>query len=95
MMRVLAMLVVMGWGGWCMAAAGHAPAGTSTAHPETYPAVAHQPAWAGSMVVVIGIMFAAALVAGLLVRSVAPEEMPVTHSHDDPAGSAHGHGGHH
>lgn len=92
MVRVVALMIVLGWSGWCLAAAGHAPApGSASQAAETYPAVPPRPVWAGTMVAVIGVMFAAALVAGLL----SPEdEMPVTHSHDEPPGSIHGHGHH-
>jgi hypothetical protein len=96
-MRMLVMVLVIGWAGWCLAASGQPAAGARNGSPQeaSYPAVAYRPAWTGTMVGIIAVMFVAALVAGLLVRSVAPEEMPDTHSLDEPPGSIHGHGAHH
>ena len=100
MKRVLAMLLMLVWSSWCLGAeSGHeaAPHAPEAHHAESNPAVAHQPAWAGTMVAVIGMMFAAALVAGLLVRPAPPEELDAG-AHDDHHGSshdAHGHAGHH
>lgn len=109
MKRVLVMVLVLGWAGWCMGSDAHhepaetgapAPHANQTHHAEANPTVAHQPKWAGTLVAVIGVMFAAAIVAGLLVRPTPAEEPPDSHGHGDAHGGAddghgHGHAGHH
>jgi hypothetical protein len=48
--------------------------------------------WPGPTVFVILCLFLAAAVIGPIVRAHAPEEMPPTHSHDEPPGASHHHG---
>jgi hypothetical protein len=48
--------------------------------------------WAGIVWLIIGGLFLAAMVIGPIVRANLPEEVPMTHSHDEPPGSSHHHG---
>jgi putative Mn2+ efflux pump MntP len=57
-------------------------------------------AWPGLMVIIILGMFLLAAGVGVVVRMNMPEELPETHSHDEPPGASHHHGaggthGHH
>jgi hypothetical protein len=63
--------------------------------PSPHPTLSHDPDWAVPVVVVIGAMFAAAWVIGAAARANMEEELPPTHSHDEPPGASghHGHGG--
>jgi hypothetical protein len=61
--------------------------------PElVHPAVPDDVQWAHRIVIAIGVLFAAALLAGVFIRTEAPEEMPPAHSHDEPPGRSHHHG---
>jgi hypothetical protein len=48
--------------------------------------------WPGTVVIIILSMFLAAAVVGPIVRANMPEEVPPTHSHDEPPGASHHHG---
>jgi hypothetical protein len=43
------------------------------------------------LIVILG-MFAAAAIVGPVVRLNMPEELPITHAHDEPPGTSHHHG---
>lgn len=70
---------------------------------QPHPAFSENPAWAGSIVILILGLFLAAAVIGPSVRANAPEEYPPQpHEHepeaseqDDQHGPRHGHGAHH
>jgi hypothetical protein len=60
-----------------------------------HPMLPHDADWASSMVAVILLMFAGAMIIGPIVRASTPEEVPPAHSHDEPPGASghHGHSG--
>ena len=88
-----------------------APAATATPHATTGAGDAHAPAadtpvlpppgirWPAVMLIIVFGMFLAAMIVGPVVRLNMPEEVPVSHTHDESHrhGNAHGHahGGHH
>ena len=91
--------ICLTWCGVALAQDSHDPSPTTPAHADQTHAVveAGQPilprnaSWAGVMVIVIlGGFFLPAAVIGPIARALAPEEEPVTHSHDEPHDS-HGH----
>jgi hypothetical protein len=63
------------------APAVHAPAAPEAPHPTPSP----DPSWARPLIVAILVMFVAAIAIGMLVRSRAPQEIPVAQAHDAPA----------
>lgn len=66
-------------------------AAAPAAHP--HPVLPENPAWAGVMVIVILVgLFLPAAVIGPIAKALAPEDEPVTHSHDEPPGASHHHG---
>jgi hypothetical protein len=69
----------------------------AAAEPAVYRLAPEDGTWAGVMVIIILAMFLAAAVIGPIVRANMPEEVPETHSHDEPPGASHhhGHGGTH
>ena len=67
----------------------------ATAEPMSHPNPATHPHWASTLVMSIAGMFIAAILIGSLVRAKAPEEMPVTPSHDEPPGASGNHAGEH
>jgi hypothetical protein len=71
-----------------------APAGVphEVALPYPHPTIPLETVWVGVMLMIISGMFLAAMVIGPYVRSEAPEEVPVAHSHDEPPGASHHHG---
>ena len=68
--------------------AAAAPAHADEAHPVVPP----DGAWAGAMMIVVGALFLAAAVTGPMVRAEVPEEVPPSHSHDEPPGASGHHG---
>jgi hypothetical protein len=48
--------------------------------------------WAGALIIGIVAMFVAAAMVGWAVRRNMPEELPYTHTHDEPPGASHHHG---
>lgn len=70
--------------------ANNAPESTTPDYPgPSAPAPSHWPAavvWTS-----IGLLVAAAII-GPMVRMKMPEELPPTHSHDEPPGASHHHG---
>jgi hypothetical protein len=79
------------------AAPSHATtAGGDGAHaPAANQAVLPPPGirWPAVMLIIVLGMFLAAMVVGPVVRINMPEEVPITHAHDESYG--HDHGGHH
>ncbi|HSV15525.1 MAG TPA: hypothetical protein VLI90_14790 [Tepidisphaeraceae bacterium] len=66
------------------------------ADADTHPVVSTDATWAGSVVILIGVMFVSAMVIGPIVRAEMTTDVPVAFSHDeDPSHHAGGHGGHH
>jgi hypothetical protein len=57
-----------------------------------HPTASQDGSWAGVLWLVIGGLFLAAMVIGPIVLANLPEEVPPTHSHDEPPGSSHHHG---
>jgi len=49
-------------------------------------------AWPAILMMVVGGMFLCAVLVGPLYRMEIPEELPPTHSHDEPPGTSHHHG---
>src|SRR5688572_3762963 len=62
--------------------------------PYPHPVIPDHANWAGATVLVILGMFLMAAGVGVVVRLNAPEELPVTHSHDEPPGASHHHDHH-
>lgn len=95
MRLLLVAMVVLGLSGICLAASepveGEVHASGAVESPS-HPTPAAHPEWAARMVSVTVAMFLLAMLVGPVVRANMPQEMPVTHSHDEPAGG-HGHGG--
>ena len=56
-----------------------------------HPALAARSTWPGVIVISILGMFAAAMVAGPIIRANAPEDLPAT-AHDEPPGASGHHG---
>jgi hypothetical protein len=101
MRLLIAALVVLFVGSYCLAEEGHAAAerALGTTHGQVaseieatpHPIPSADPQWARTLVIVIFAMFLAAIPAGLLIRATAAQEMPLTHSHDEPPGAAGDH----
>jgi hypothetical protein len=70
----------------------HASAPGAAAEARMQPVLPHETTWAGVMVILIIAMFVAAIAVGLVVRYNAPQEVPPTHSHDEPPGTSGHHG---
>ncbi len=67
---------------------GRGPAAVDDTHP-VYSTDAH---WVGTLLVVVGGLFLAAMIVGPIVRAEAPEVVPVAMSHEeDPAADRVGH----
>lgn len=71
--------------------------------PDTHPTADHHDTapgpvistdaqWTGQVVIIVIGLFVAAAVIGPIYRLSLPEELPVTHSHDEPPGSSGHHG---
>jgi hypothetical protein len=73
-----------------------APAAHATAQVEepTYPhpTLPGDARWAFPVVMLIAVLFASAACIGWYIRLEMPEELPPTHSHDEPPGASHHHG---
>ena len=74
---------------------------TSDLHAATQDATATHPVlstdarWVVSWLLIpIGAMFVAAIMIGIIARMEAADELPPTHSHDEPPGASHHHGPH-
>lgn len=98
MMKILTLNAIIGLAsyGFAQQQAGepHAPPHTS-AHVEDHPhpVISENSTWAGVMVIVILVgLFLPAAVIGPIARAVAPEDEPVTNSHDEASRSSHHHG---
>jgi hypothetical protein len=61
-------------------------------NPEPHPILSSNGSWVPILLIVIGMLFLAAAVIGPIVRANMPEELPVSHAHDEPPGSSHHHG---
>ena len=73
----------------------HATVDAHAASQSGQPVLPRNAAWAGVMVIVILLgFFLPAAVIGPIARALAPEDEPVTHSHDEPPGASHHHGHH-
>lgn len=70
-----------------LTAAGHDTAGG--------PVVSSDGKWVVEVLIIVAGLFIAAAVIGPIYRASLPEELPLTHSHDEPPGSSghHGHSG--
>jgi hypothetical protein len=60
--------------------------------PYTHPQLPAAARWPGVTTLVILGSFVIAAGVGVVVRLNAPEELPPTHSHDEPPGASHHHG---
>lgn len=58
----------------------------------TAPVLSEDARWVVGLVIVIVALIVAAGVIGPIYRLSLPDELPVTHSHDEPPGSSHHHG---
>jgi hypothetical protein len=70
-------------------------AATAAARPAEdapVPVLPQDPSWARPLLVALGVMALAAAVIGPIYRAWVPEEIPPTHSHDEPPGASHRHG---
>lgn len=93
---IVLMLALAGFG-WAEDGLPVAPAHTQeveadapAAHP--HPVIPSAPTWAGVMVIVILVgFFLPAAVIGPMARALAPEDEPLTESHDGPPGASHHH----
>lgn len=74
------------------AAHADAHAGNTEEAVQQQPVLPNKSAMPGVTVIVILGLFLAAAVIGPIVRANLPEEIPVTHSHDEPPGASHHHG---
>jgi hypothetical protein len=70
--------------------------------PDPQPVITHDATWVRPMIAAIAALFLAAIPVGLIVRANMPQQIPATHSHDEPpastehdAHSSHGTGEHH
>jgi len=90
MVRPVALLVLL----LLLATAAHAAdARKGPGDPRvTGPVLSADDRWANRLLVGIGVMFAAAVLIGPAYRAHLPEEIPLTHSHDEPPGSTGLHG---
>ena len=57
-----------------------------------HPKASTDPHWVKDLMWTIAILFAAAALVGGIVRANMPEEVPVSHAHDEPPGSSGHHG---
>jgi hypothetical protein len=100
MRLLLAATMLLSFAGTCLAmetAATTPAAHATTAHssdPHPCPTISPDASFARPMVIAIIALFVAAAAVGIVIRSEAPEVLPATHSHDEPAGSTH-HAPHH
>ena len=56
------------------------------------PTLSRDGSWVPIMLIIVGGLFLAAAVIGPVVRANMPEEVPPSHSHDEPSGTSHHHG---
>ena len=95
--RMTIAIVMLGLALSLSAAESHAPS-AAPAHHETDktpgPVTSEKAEWAPGVLLVIGILFAAAAFVGPIYRLNMPEEPQVEdfHSHDEPPGTSHHHG---
>ncbi|MGE5611783.1 MAG: hypothetical protein ACM359_21225 [Bacillota bacterium] len=97
-----AMMVNLVTVGLAIGAADHHAATSPTEHaaqaiqPDPHPLITGDATWVRPMIAAIAALFLAAIPVGLIVRANMPQQMPTTHSHDEPPGStAHdAHGSH-
>jgi hypothetical protein len=68
------------------------PAVAAPAPLPATPVLSADPAWVRGVLIAVACVFAAALALGPLLRMGLPDELPETHSHDEPPGSSHHHG---
>ena len=59
------------------------------ADADTHPVISTDATWAGSIVILIGVMFVSAWVIGPIVRSEMATEVPVAFSHDEDPSHHH------
>ena len=96
-------LMLLSTPGWCQEAASPgteqpvartgAGAAENTEDAAPHPALPDRSdRWPGTVVIIILSMFLAALLVGPIVRANMPEEVPPTHTHDEPPGASHHHG---
>jgi hypothetical protein len=101
MVRLIGLLVLLVLVATAAPAADHkAPAAptkhTASAAPHdprvTGPVLSADDRWTAKVLIGIGVMFAAAVLIGPAYRAHLPEEIPLTHSHDEPPGTSGLHG---
>jgi hypothetical protein len=91
MVRPVALLVLL-----LLVLGSAAPAADAREGPGdprvTGPVLSADDRWVGKVLAGVGVMFAAAVLIGPAYRAHLPEEIPLTHSHDEPPGSTGLHG---
>lgn len=103
MIKTLCITLTMAMTGYAAAQEHAEPSGTHDAgqhdsavrpgESPSHPVITENSTWAGVLVIVIvGGFFLPAAVIGPIARALAPEDEPVTTSHDEPPGSSHHHG---
>ena len=95
--RILCVLILFAAVSWLQTARAAEPKEHAAAsrHPpeiESHPAQPEDTEWAHTVIVVILTLFIAAIPVGIIVRANMPEEIPITHSHDEPPGASGHHG---
>jgi hypothetical protein len=96
-MRHLILSLGVAWAlsGAALAAEHHSAPATQGAHAldvSPHPGIPAHPAWVNDTLWTIAILFIAAAIVGGIIRANMPEEIPVSHAHDEPPGSSGHHG---
>jgi hypothetical protein len=83
-----------GGGGHAATSAVKHGGGAAVVHEDhaTGPVFSADDHWTRKVVIGIGVMFVAAMLIGPAYRMHLPEEVPMTHSHDEPPGTSGHHG---
>ena len=86
---LIALTPLLLWGGVC---AAQAAIPSTPAESSPAPVLSADDAWARDVLVGFGVVLGLAVVIGPIYRAVVPEELPPTHSHDEPPGASGRHG---
>jgi hypothetical protein len=89
---ILLLFVTLATGAPAALAKSAAPPAPRQESAPAAPVVPLEAPWVNSLLIGVAALFIAALLIGPLYRLNLPQELPPTHSHDEPPGASHRHG---